>query len=75
MASTLGYITIMYIPVNIILNIVADGQTEFYYLLIGLLITLLVSFILIGLLYASLIETAIGWLECDSANAANFNIS
>jgi len=52
MASTLGYITIMYIPINIILNIVAGGQTEFYYLLIGLLITLLVSFVLIGLLYA-----------------------
>ncbi|MCX2678821.1 LytTR family DNA-binding domain-containing protein [Galbibacter sp. EGI 63066] len=52
MASTLGYITIMYIPVNIILNIVAGGQTEFYYLLIGLLITLLLSFILVGLLYA-----------------------
>ena len=52
MASTLGYITIMYIPANIILNIVAGGQTEFYYLLIGLLITLLLSFILIGLLYA-----------------------
>jgi len=52
MVSTLGYITIMYIPVNIILNIVAGGQTEFYYLLIGLLITLLLSFILIGLFYA-----------------------
>lgn len=52
MSSTLGYITIMYIPVNIILNIVAGGQTEFYYLLIGLLITLLVSFIFIGLWYA-----------------------
>mgnify|MGYP003632065222 FL=1 len=51
MASTLGYITIMYIPVNIILNIVAGGQTEFYYLLIGLLLTLLLSFILIGLMY------------------------
>ncbi|TCP22413.1 LytTr DNA-binding domain-containing protein [Tenacibaculum skagerrakense] len=52
MASTLGYITIMYIPVNIIFNKVADGQTEFYYLLIGLLISLLVSFIFIGLWYA-----------------------
>ncbi|AUC84304.1 DNA-binding protein [Polaribacter sp. ALD11] len=50
--STLGYITIMYIPVNIILNIVVGAQTEFYYLLIGLLITLLLSFILIGLWYA-----------------------
>jgi DNA-binding LytR/AlgR family response regulator len=52
MASTLGYITIMYIPVNIVFNIVLGGQTEFYYLLIGLLITLLLSFILIGLCYA-----------------------
>jgi len=52
MASTLGYITIIYIPVNIIFNIVLGGQTEFYYLLIGLLITLLLSFILIGLWYA-----------------------
>ena len=52
LASTLGYITIIYIPVNIILDIVAGGQTEFYYLLIGLLITLLLSFILIGLFYA-----------------------
>ncbi|MFD2909007.1 LytR/AlgR family response regulator transcription factor [Flavobacterium ardleyense] len=52
MASSLGYIIIMYFPVNIIFNIVAGGQTEFYYLLIGLLITLLLSFILIGLRYA-----------------------
>ncbi|QXP53254.1 LytTR family DNA-binding domain-containing protein [Cellulophaga sp. HaHa_2_1] len=52
MASTLGYITLMYIPVNIILNIVTGGQTELYYLVIGLLITLLLSFIMISLLYA-----------------------
>lgn len=52
MASTLGYITIMYIPLNILLNVIAGGHTDFYFLLIGLLITLLVSFILIGLLYA-----------------------
>jgi len=52
MASTLGYITIMYIPINIILNIVTDSQTELYYLLIGLLITLLLSFIFISLWYA-----------------------
>ena len=52
MASTLGYITIMYIPINIIIDIVAGGQTEFYYLLIGLLITLLLSFIFIVFLYA-----------------------
>ncbi|SEB87422.1 LytTr DNA-binding domain-containing protein [Tenacibaculum sp. MAR_2009_124] len=52
MVSTLGYITIMYIPINIIIDKVADGQTVFYYLLIGLLITLLLCFILVGLLYA-----------------------
>lgn len=52
MASTLGYITIMYIPVNIIINIAAGSRTEFYFLLIGLLLTLLLSFIAIGLFYA-----------------------
>lgn len=52
MISILGYITIMYFPVNIIFNIVAGSSSEFYYLLIGLLITLLLSFILIGLWYA-----------------------
>jgi hypothetical protein len=52
MVSTLGYITIMYIPVCIVFNIVAGGNTEFYYLLIGLLLTLLVSFIGIGFVYA-----------------------
>ena len=52
MASTLGYITVMYIPLAIVLNKMAGGEIEFYYLLIGLLITLLVSFILIGLAYS-----------------------
>ncbi|MDW5290203.1 LytTR family DNA-binding domain-containing protein [Formosa sp. PL04] len=52
MATTLGYITIMYFPVNIVFNIIAGGRTEFYYLLIGLLMTLVLSFILIGLWYA-----------------------
>jgi len=52
LASTLAYITIMYIPVSIILDIIAGGQTIFYYLLIGLLLTLLVSFIGIILVYA-----------------------
>ncbi|WP_299119200.1 LytTR family DNA-binding domain-containing protein [uncultured Tenacibaculum sp.] len=51
--STLGYIAIMYIPVNILLNIIAVGQIGvFYYLLIGLLITLLICFIFISLFYA-----------------------
>ncbi|MEP2937208.1 MAG: LytTR family DNA-binding domain-containing protein [Gilvibacter sp.] len=52
MASTLGYITVMYVPVNIILNMIAGGKTLLYFMLIGLLITLLLSFILIALLYA-----------------------
>ena len=44
--------TVMYIPLGIVLNKIAGGETEFYYLLIGLLITLLLSFILIGLAYS-----------------------
>ncbi|MDO6439977.1 LytTR family DNA-binding domain-containing protein [Cyclobacterium sp. 1_MG-2023] len=52
MVSTLGYITIMYIPLGIVLNKIASGEAEFYYLLIGLLITLLLSIILIGLAYS-----------------------
>lgn len=52
MVTTLAYITIMYIPIFIVLNIVTDGNTEFYYLLIGLLLTLLVSFVAIALVYA-----------------------
>ena len=52
MASTLGYITIIYIPVNIILGAVVDGKIQLYYILIGLIITLLISFILITLLFA-----------------------
>ena len=52
MVSTLGYITIMYIPLGVVLNKIAGGETQFYYLLIGLLITLMLSFIIIGLAYA-----------------------
>lgn len=52
MASTLAYITIMYIPLNILINVSTGGQTTVYFLLIGLLITLMISFILIGLVYA-----------------------
>ncbi|GAA4273384.1 hypothetical protein GCM10022258_26780 [Aquimarina gracilis] len=52
MASTLGYITMIYIPVNIIVVGVADGEIKLYYILIGLLITLLICFIIIALLYA-----------------------
>ena len=57
MLSTLGYITVMYIPLNIILNKIVGAETEFYLLLIGLLITLLISAILIGLWYAQDIYT------------------
>ncbi|RZT00148.1 LytR/AlgR family response regulator transcription factor [Aquimarina brevivitae] len=52
MASTLGYIVVFYIPVNLLLNVIVGAETEFYYIVIGLLITLLVSFIFIGLWYA-----------------------
>jgi len=52
MATTLGYVTIMYIPINIIVEIVAGGEIQFYFILIGLLITLLLCFIFIVLLYA-----------------------
>ncbi len=52
MASTLGYVAIIYIPVNIIIGVIIDGEIQLYYILIGLLITLLICFILIALLYA-----------------------
>ncbi|WP_313790511.1 LytTR family DNA-binding domain-containing protein [Flagellimonas ochracea] len=52
MVSTLGYITVMYVPLGIALNRIAGAETKFYYLLIGLLLTLLISFVLIGLAYA-----------------------
>lgn len=52
MASSLGYFAIIYIPLNIILEIVVDGEIQFYYTLIGLIISLLICFIFIGLLYA-----------------------
>ena len=52
MLTTLGYVTALYIPLSILLNKIAGGETAFYHLLIGLLITLLLSFILISLAYA-----------------------
>jgi hypothetical protein len=51
-ASTLGYIAIIYIPIYIVLSMVAGKQIAFYYLLIGLLLTLLLSFIIIGLAFS-----------------------
>jgi hypothetical protein len=52
MASTLGYIAIIYIPIYFISSIVAGKQIAFYYLLISLLLTLLLSFIIIGLAFS-----------------------
>lgn len=50
--STLAYITILYIPIYIIVNILNGGQPQFYYLLTGLLLTLLVVLVAIILFYA-----------------------
>ncbi|WP_299610112.1 LytTR family DNA-binding domain-containing protein [uncultured Aquimarina sp.] len=52
MATTLGYITLIYIPANVTIEALADGDIHIYYIVIGLLITLLICFILIGLWYA-----------------------
>lgn len=52
MISTLAYVTLMYVPLGIVLNKIAGGETHLYYLLIGLIITLLLSIVLIGLAYA-----------------------
>ncbi|MDC7995637.1 LytR/AlgR family response regulator transcription factor [Altibacter sp. HG106] len=52
MLTTLGYVTLLYVPLSIVVDSIVGGETAFYYLLIGLLITLLLSFILIGLAYA-----------------------
>ncbi|WP_298425834.1 LytTR family DNA-binding domain-containing protein [uncultured Kordia sp.] len=48
--STLGYITLIYIPVYLIAN---KGELQLYYLLIGLLLTLLICFVAFILLYAA----------------------
>lgn len=54
LASTLGYITLIYIPINYLLSFIAGEEqpVDLYYLLIGLLISLMISFILISLLFA-----------------------
>ncbi len=52
MATTLGYITLLYVPLNIIVELAIGGHVQFYLILIGLIITLLICFILIALLYA-----------------------
>ena len=50
--STLGYISIIYIPINILLGVFVDGKVRLYFTLVGLLITLLICVIFIALLYA-----------------------
>ena len=52
MLTTLGYITLIYVPANVILELFLDGQVHYYYIVIGLLITLLVCFVFISLFYA-----------------------
>lgn len=56
MATTLGYIAILYIPANILLELAIGGQPQFYFILIGLVITLLVCFVFIGLFYAPALQ-------------------
>lgn len=57
LVTTMAYITLMYIPLNVLLNLAAGGSNEFYFLLIGLLVTLLLSLLLIGILYAPKLYT------------------
>lgn len=52
MASTLGYVSLFYFVISIILTNFVGGEIQLYYFLIGLLLTLLLSFLLIGLSYA-----------------------
>lgn len=49
--TTLGIISLAYIPFYYIISWIANASYSFYYLLIGLLITLLLSTIAIALLY------------------------
>ncbi len=53
--STLGYITIFYIPFYYVSNFLVNGNTNynFYYLLNGLLVSLLIDTVLISLLLSS----------------------
>lgn len=50
--STLGLITLMYFPVNYIFKSIFGGSMPFYFVLIGLLLTLLLSFTIIGIAFA-----------------------
>ena len=56
MATTLGYISILYVPANILLELAMGGQPQFYFILIGLVITLLICFVFIGLFYAPALQ-------------------
>ena len=51
--STLGYIVLIYIPIYLILIYINNGEPQFYYFLVGLLLTLLLSFIALFILYAN----------------------
>ncbi len=53
--STLGYITILYIPIYYGLNLLVNGSVgyNFYYLLNGLSVTLLINTLAIALLFSS----------------------
>ncbi len=53
--SSLVYITLLYIPVYVLTIKFVNQKIEFYYFLIGLLLTLLLSFIAIVLLYSQTI--------------------
>ena len=52
LASTMGYVSIFYIPVNIIVELAIGGQVNFYFVFIGLVITLLICTIFVSILYA-----------------------
>ncbi|MBA6155702.1 LytTR family transcriptional regulator [Tenacibaculum sp. S7007] len=53
--STLGYVTIFYIPFYYVSNFLVNGKVDynFYYLLNGLLVSLLIDTVLISLLFSS----------------------
>ncbi|KZS41945.1 hypothetical protein AWE51_00440 [Aquimarina aggregata] len=50
--STLGYIVLIYIPVYYIFGWIIDADYQFYYLLTGLVITLMLSLIFIVVMFA-----------------------
>ncbi|MEX0275267.1 MAG: LytTR family transcriptional regulator, partial [Flavobacteriaceae bacterium] len=50
--TSLGFIILLYIPLYFLVNWLVGEDFEIYHLFVGLSITLLLSFIVIGLLYA-----------------------